>query len=163
MLKVKKMCELIRQYQPDATIVVGGHIANMPDLRRADRRRPHRQGRRRPLVPRFPGRRPGPARSAIPMIPSRHRHAEHGHHAQGEAGRRGGHADPVGRLPDGMQLLLHLGHVRRQGEVRQLLRDGRRAVRRHVPARAVDEGPVVLRHGRELPAAPQASACGCWN
>ncbi len=30
--KVKKMCELIRQYQPNAKIVVGGHIANMPDL-----------------------------------------------------------------------------------------------------------------------------------
>jgi radical SAM superfamily enzyme YgiQ (UPF0313 family) len=26
--KVKKMCELIRQYQPNATIVVGGHISN---------------------------------------------------------------------------------------------------------------------------------------
>ena len=32
MLKVKKMCELIRQYQPDAVIVIGGHIANVPDL-----------------------------------------------------------------------------------------------------------------------------------
>ncbi|MCH8043058.1 MAG: cobalamin-dependent protein [Planctomycetes bacterium] len=31
-LKVRKMCELIRQYQPRATIVIGGHIANMPDL-----------------------------------------------------------------------------------------------------------------------------------
>jgi radical SAM superfamily enzyme YgiQ (UPF0313 family) len=31
-LKVKKMCELIREYQPDAVIVVGGHIANVPDL-----------------------------------------------------------------------------------------------------------------------------------
>ena len=31
-LKVKKMCELVRQYQPDATIVVGGHVANVPDL-----------------------------------------------------------------------------------------------------------------------------------
>ena len=31
-LKVKKMCELIRQYQPDAVIVIGGHIANVPDL-----------------------------------------------------------------------------------------------------------------------------------
>jgi radical SAM superfamily enzyme YgiQ (UPF0313 family) len=30
--KVRKMCELIRRYQPQATIVVGGHIANMPDL-----------------------------------------------------------------------------------------------------------------------------------
>jgi len=32
MLKVKKMCELIRQYQPDAVIIIGGHIANVPDL-----------------------------------------------------------------------------------------------------------------------------------
>ena len=32
LLKVKKMCELIRQYQPQATIVIGGHIANVPDL-----------------------------------------------------------------------------------------------------------------------------------
>lgn len=32
--KVKKMCELIRTYQPNASIVVGGHIANMPDLHR---------------------------------------------------------------------------------------------------------------------------------
>ncbi|MCC6125114.1 MAG: cobalamin-dependent protein [Pirellulales bacterium] len=30
--KVKKMCELIRQYQPHAQIVIGGHIANVPDL-----------------------------------------------------------------------------------------------------------------------------------
>ncbi|NLF71607.1 MAG: radical SAM protein [Candidatus Anammoximicrobium sp.] len=30
--KVKKMCELIRQYQPQATILIGGHIANVPDL-----------------------------------------------------------------------------------------------------------------------------------
>ena len=32
-LKVKKMCELVREYQPRATIVVGGHIANVPGLR----------------------------------------------------------------------------------------------------------------------------------
>ena len=31
-LKVRKMCELIRQYLPNATIVIGGHIANVPDL-----------------------------------------------------------------------------------------------------------------------------------
>lgn len=30
--KVRKMCELLRQYQPQATIVVGGHVANLPDL-----------------------------------------------------------------------------------------------------------------------------------
>ena len=32
MLKVRQMCELVRRYQPGATIVVGGHIANVPDL-----------------------------------------------------------------------------------------------------------------------------------
>ena len=31
-LKVKKMCELVREHLPRATIVVGGHIANIPDL-----------------------------------------------------------------------------------------------------------------------------------
>ncbi|MCX6760152.1 MAG: cobalamin-dependent protein, partial [Candidatus Nealsonbacteria bacterium] len=31
-LKVRKMCEIIRQFQPEAQIVVGGHIANVPDL-----------------------------------------------------------------------------------------------------------------------------------
>lgn len=30
--KVRHMCELIREHQPDATIVVGGHVANYPDL-----------------------------------------------------------------------------------------------------------------------------------
>ncbi len=30
--KVKVMCELIRQYQPEAKIVVGGHITNVPEL-----------------------------------------------------------------------------------------------------------------------------------
>jgi len=30
--KVKKMCEVIRKYLPNAMIVVGGHIANMPDI-----------------------------------------------------------------------------------------------------------------------------------
>ena len=31
-LKVRKMCELVRRYQPAATIVVGGHVAGVPDL-----------------------------------------------------------------------------------------------------------------------------------
>ncbi len=30
--KVKKMCELIRTYQPHATIVVGGHVSNMEGI-----------------------------------------------------------------------------------------------------------------------------------
>lgn len=30
--KVRHMCDLIRKHQPQATIVVGGHVANYPDL-----------------------------------------------------------------------------------------------------------------------------------
>ena len=33
-LKVEKMCELVREHLPDATIVVGGHVAGVPDLHR---------------------------------------------------------------------------------------------------------------------------------
>lgn len=32
--KVKQMCALVRQHLPRATVVVGGHVANMPDLHR---------------------------------------------------------------------------------------------------------------------------------
>ncbi len=32
LIKVRKMCKLIRKHQPDATIVIGGHIANFPGL-----------------------------------------------------------------------------------------------------------------------------------
>jgi radical SAM superfamily enzyme YgiQ (UPF0313 family) len=31
-LKVRRMCRLIRKHQPQATIVVGGHLANVPNL-----------------------------------------------------------------------------------------------------------------------------------
>jgi radical SAM superfamily enzyme YgiQ (UPF0313 family) len=34
MLKVKKMCELVHQYLPEAKIVVGGHVANVAGLDR---------------------------------------------------------------------------------------------------------------------------------
>jgi radical SAM superfamily enzyme YgiQ (UPF0313 family) len=32
LLKVRKMCELVREHLPEATVVVGGHVANIPDL-----------------------------------------------------------------------------------------------------------------------------------
>ena len=31
-LKVRKMCQLVREHLPRAKIVVGGHVANIPDL-----------------------------------------------------------------------------------------------------------------------------------
>ena len=32
LLKVRRMCKLIRKHQPEAKIVVGGHLANLPEL-----------------------------------------------------------------------------------------------------------------------------------
>lgn len=32
LLKVRRMCKLIRKYQPTATIVIGGHVANFADI-----------------------------------------------------------------------------------------------------------------------------------
>lgn len=34
LLKVRRMCKLIRKHQPWASIIVGGHIANLPELTR---------------------------------------------------------------------------------------------------------------------------------
>ena len=31
-IKIRKMCEVVRRYSPDSTIVIGGHVANVPDL-----------------------------------------------------------------------------------------------------------------------------------
>ncbi len=31
--KVRKMCELIREHVPGATVIVGGHVVGLPDLR----------------------------------------------------------------------------------------------------------------------------------
>ena len=42
------------------------------------------------------------------------------------------HHHSLGGLPDGLQLLHHLGLLRRQGQVPQFLRDRPRAVRRDV-------------------------------
>jgi radical SAM superfamily enzyme YgiQ (UPF0313 family) len=34
LFKVRRMCRLVRKHQPEAIIVVGGHIANAPDLKK---------------------------------------------------------------------------------------------------------------------------------
>ena len=65
-LKVKRMCELVRQYQPAAVIVVGGHVANIPDLHAADRCGLDREGRGRSMVSPVSWREPGPAHPAPP-------------------------------------------------------------------------------------------------
>ena len=119
-LKVKKMCELVRQYRPHAQIVVGGHVSNIADLEQPPRRRSHCPRRRGALVPLVPWR-----RSAASVPPSSdsgpHRLAGPGRGDAGESQRRNGDADPIGGMSDGLQFLRHLVDVRRQREVIQLL------------------------------------------
>ena len=130
-LKVRRMCRLIRKHQPEAVIVVGGHVANVPDLEEwVDADHVVRgEGVRwmRPLSRR--GR--GPADPAS---------ADRYHVCPASwacrcaiTGPRRCHRDSLGGMPQGVQFLLHLGHVRRQGEVHRVLQDRRRAVRHHVP------------------------------
>ena len=149
------MCELIRRHQPQATVVVGGHIANVPDLRRASRRRPRRQGRGCRLVPALPRRR---SDSALPSSDHRLRvqDALARHRREPEARGHGGHHHPVGRLSARLQLLLHLGHVRRARASSSPSTSTATSSSTSWPGRGQVGRPFVLRHGRELPAPPAA-------
>ena len=120
------MCRLVRRA-----------LADVDDRRRRprrgdsrhradDRRRSHRQGRRHPVVPRVPrraGRRADRASgdSVVVRVPA------DGPEGAARRRRSGGDDHPVGRLSDGLQLLHDLGVLRRQGPVRQLLRDAARS------------------------------------
>ncbi len=127
--KVKLMCEMIRRHQPQATIVVGGHVANRPGPRRDLIDADHIvKGEGVALVPRLPRRarrRAGPP----PADPVHLRGPDDGRALRHRQGRDRGDADPVGRLPARLQLLLDLGDVRGQGPLRELLRGRRLALR----------------------------------
>ena len=155
LFKVKKMCELIRQYQPQAKIVVGGHIANIPDLPTSIDADHVVRGEGVHWFRRYLGESPsGPIR----------------HPAVNRASARGTWASrsderpatwPPASIPSvgcplGCNFCSTSAMFGGKGKSLQLLRDRRRAVRRHVPAGTRDGRPVVLLHGRELPAAPQA-------
>ncbi|MCK7478276.1 MAG: hypothetical protein M0C28_13360 [Candidatus Moduliflexus flocculans] len=120
---------------PHATIVVGGHVTAIPGVEQHDRRRPHRAGRRRRRgCARYLGEdadAPITHPRSSPVVRARASWACTLPQAQRQHGR---HDHPVGGLPDGLQLLHDLGVLRRQGQGHQLLRDGRRALRRDVRA-----------------------------
>ena len=113
LLKVRRMCKLIRKHQPNATIVVGGHLANLSVLTKyADtdhvvlgdgvrwmrnflQEDPH-QPIKHPVVRANIG-------SRIMGVNLRN-----------HPGDACATLIPFSRLSHGLQLLLHLGHVRRQ-------------------------------------------------
>ena len=119
--------------------------------------RPRRQGRRRSMDARVSRRR---RESADPASADHFRRfpAHHGRAASQPPRHRRCHVDPVRGMSHGLQLLLHLGHVRRQGKVHRVLQDRRRTLRNHVCVGVGPARPRLLRHGRELPAEPEAGA-----
>ena len=116
--KVREMCRLVREHSPHSHDRRRRARGGDPGHRAHDRRRPHREGRRRVVVPRVPRRGPPTRPIAHPVIPS-----SFGFRVMGlpRAERRrqpGGDDHPVGRLPDGLQLLHDVGVLRRQGQGR---------------------------------------------
>jgi hypothetical protein len=115
--KVEHMCKLIRERQPQATIVIGGHIANMPVL-------PERvdadhivQGEGVSWFRRYLGERDDrPIKH--PQIHSGISARSMGVQLSEKPRRRGCDVDPFRGLSDGLQLLLDQRDVRRQGQAR---------------------------------------------
>ena len=71
-------------------------------------------------------------RSGIRRCRGEYRPAHHGRDLARPSGRRCATLDSLRRMSDGLQLLLDLGHVRRQGKMHRVLQDRRRTVRNHV-------------------------------
>ena len=132
LLKVRRMCRLIRKHQPEAVIVVGGHVANVPGVEEWIDADHVVKGEGVRWMRRFLGededqpiRHPRTIYHILPRIMGVPLRQSHRHRLR--------HLDSLGGMPHGVQFLLHLGHVRRQGEVHRVLQDRRRAVRHHVP------------------------------
>ena len=115
--KVRKMCELIRRHQPAATIVIGGHISNKEGLDKIIDADHIVRGEGIRWFQRY--------LSQDDRTPSQTPHGALGIRRENDGGRTRqqarwyrGHPDTVGRLPDGLQLLLHVRPVRREGKFR---------------------------------------------
>ena len=123
-LKVRRMCRLIRKHQSQATIVIGGHIANVPELGKWVDADHIVQGEGVRWMRRFLGedesqpiRHPqvmadiGPRTMGVPL--------------RNHPGFDDAVLIPAVGCPDGVQFLLHLRHVRRQGKIHRVLQDRR--------------------------------------
>ena len=122
--KVREMCKLIRRHQPNATIIVGGHISNKEGLHKLIDADHIVRGEGIRWFQRYLGQDDRTARKAPPGDLGVRREND-GNQAREPSRRHGGDPDSVGRLPDGLQLLLHLCAVRREGKIRQFLRNRR--------------------------------------
>ena len=120
LFKVRRMCRLIRKHQPEAIIVVGGHIANAPDLKKWVDADHVVKGEGVRWMRRFLGEDENqPIRH--PRITVQHFPPHHGRASLQPPRHRRRNFDSVRGMSHGLQLLLHLSHVRRQGKVHRVL------------------------------------------
>ena len=112
--KAREMCRMVRKLSPHSTIVVGGHVAAIPGIEQILDADHIVKGDGIAWMRRVPGRgrecADSPSGAVVGVRPARD-----GRQGSGEGGRVG-HHHCVGRLPDGMQLLHHVGVLRRQGK-----------------------------------------------
>lgn len=121
--KIAKMCELVREHLPEAQIVIGGHVANLGDLHERVSVDHIVRGEGVRWMQRYLGEDDTkPIRH--PKILSGFGTRSMGVKVGDKPGEVAAALIPSVGLPAGLQLLLHVGHVRRQGQVRALLRDG---------------------------------------
>ena len=118
--KVVDMCALVRKYQPRATIVIGGHIANKGDLDQIVDADYIVKGDGVQWFRKFLGQNENdPVRH--PAVPSGFGTRIMGVSIPEPPGSTAAHPDPVSGLSNGLQFLFDLRHVRRQGQIRQFL------------------------------------------
>ena len=113
----------MRKVLPRATLVVGGHIANTPAIEALIDADHIVKGGRNPLVPVLLGAESECPPSAISEAYSGYGSRVMGHtlHDKPDSRRHRGDRDPIGGMSSGVQFLLDLRPVRRQGQVHQLL------------------------------------------
>jgi len=160
--KVREMCRLIREYQPGATIVVGGHIAAKEDIRdRIDADHICRgEGIR--WFRRFLGQdENGPIRH--PMVYSGFGVRVLGVTLPLRPGNTAAMLIPSVGCPVGCNFCSTSALFGGQGAFRPFLRDRRRPLRRHEPDRKHTQGPLVLRHGRRISSFTGTGRSGSWN
>ena len=135
--KVREMCRRVRSLSPQSTIVVGGHVAGIPDIESMIDADHIVRGEGVAWMRKFLGEDPQ-APIVHPEIVS-----GFGFRIPGKQMRYGSDHHSVGRLPYGVQLLHDVGVLRRQGQCQSLLRIGRRAVRSHA-AHGTEHGRAVV-------------------
>ena len=122
---------MVRRLSPQSTIVVGGHVAAIPGIEKMIDADHIVRGDGISWMRRYLGEDEA-APIEHPEIVSGFDVRTLGMKLPQHQGHDRRHHHSLGGLPDGLQLLHHLGILRRQGEVSELLQYRRRTVRRDV-------------------------------